>query len=113
MEFTIRQLFESRLPTFERLVPISPAHSKLKGRLCEEEKYLLDAMSAEGKERFSEYLDMWGKLIEMSNADAFAYEFKLAARMLAECFESGAGDEYWLYFSNLIGLIGYQTCAVQ
>jgi hypothetical protein len=93
MESTIRQLFEGRLPVFEQLVPIGETQLKLRESLCEKEKYILDAISAEMKERFNEYLDIRGRLIEMSNEDAFTYGFKLAARMLVECFESGAGEE--------------------
>jgi hypothetical protein len=93
MESTIRQLFEGRLPVFEQLAPIGKAQIELRESLCEKEKYILGAMPAETQEQFNEYLDIRGKLIEMSNEDAFTYGFKLAARILVECFEPDADEK--------------------
>jgi hypothetical protein len=92
MESTIRQLFEDRLPTFEQLVPIGAAHSELTEKLCGEEEYFNGVVPAEARERFGDYLDTQNRLIGESSAEAFAYGFKLAVRMMSECFDGETGS---------------------
>jgi hypothetical protein len=86
MKSTIRQFLEGGLPTFEQLVPIGAEHRELTERLCGEEEYFHGVMPPEAKDRFGDYLDMQNRLIEESNAEAFTYGFKLAVRMMSECF---------------------------
>jgi hypothetical protein len=86
MESTIRRLFEGGLPTFEQLVPIGASHRELTKKLCGEEEYFHSVIPPEARDRFDDYLDMQNKLIAESQTEAFTYGFKLAARMLGECF---------------------------
>jgi hypothetical protein len=86
MESTIRQLFEGGLPTFEQLVPIGASHRELTKKLCDEEKFFHNIIPPETRGRFDDYLDMQNKLIATNNSEAFTYGFKLAARMMGECF---------------------------
>ncbi|MDR2088651.1 MAG: hypothetical protein LBP73_04775 [Clostridiales Family XIII bacterium] len=93
MKSIILQIFENNIDPLETVVPAGEEHQEVRERIIREERRLKDLLPANERERFGECSDLNGRLLELSSGEAFVYGFKLAARIMVECFCDGTKSE--------------------
>ena len=82
----IEEFYYGNIEPQECTTELKPKVMKCLNELAQKEKYLMDTLTDDDKELFTDYVDTYIKFLSICNADSFITGFRLGARFTYDTF---------------------------
>lgn len=87
----IKEFYYGNIEPQECTTELKPKVMECLNKLANQEKHLMDTLSDENKESFSDYVDTYIKFLSICNTDSFIAGFRHGARFAYDTFVDNDG----------------------